>query len=192
MSRPTRSLTRTRPPTHDSVGASLALDVAGGVPAPRRDADHGFVAAPCPRRRSLRDAPHGLVGRGTARQGMTLVEILIVIAILGSLMALVAVNVAGRFEEANVDTTKLTIQKIESELGIYAARHKGKYPTTSEGLEAAYKGDKIPVDAWGQDFQYFSPGTHGDNAYEIISLGGDGKEGGDDTDADINSWELGS
>ena len=130
-----------------------------------------------------------------SRGGMTLVEILIVIAILGSLMALVAVNVAGSFEEANVGTTELQIKKIEEGLGMYAAKHKGKYPTTSEGLEAAakYMGatGEVPVDSWGNAFQYFSPGTNGDHKYEIVSLGGDGKEGGDDTDADIKSWEIG-
>jgi len=131
---------------------------------------------------------------GRSRAGMTLIEILIVIAILGSLMALVAVNVAGSFEEANVGTTELQIKKIEEGLGMYAAKHKGKYPTTSEGLEAAakYMGatGEVPVDSWGNAFQYFSPGTNGDHKYEIISLGGDGKEGGDDTDADIKSWDL--
>ncbi len=127
------------------------------------------------------------------RKGMTLVEILIVIAILGSLMALVAVNVAASFEEANVETTKLQIQKIETALGMYAAKHKGKYPTTSEGLEAAAKyfpDGSVPVDPWDNNFQYFSPGTHSDAKYEIISLGADGKEGGDDNDAEINSWEI--
>jgi general secretion pathway protein G len=130
----------------------------------------------------------------TGRAGMTLIEILIVIAILGSLMALVAVNVAGSFEEANVGTTELQIKKIEEGLGMYAAKHKGKYPSTSDGLEAAakYMGVKgeVPMDSWGNAFQYFSPGTNGDHKYEIVSLGGDGKEGGDDTDADIKSWEL--
>ena len=89
---------------------------------------------------------------------------------------------------------ELQIKKIEEGLGMYAAKHKGKYPTTSEGLEAAakYMGStgEVPMDAWGNAFQYFSPGTNGDHKYEIISLGGDGKEGGDDTDADIKSWEL--
>lgn len=129
------------------------------------------------------------------RQGMTLVEILIVVAILGSLMALVAVNVAGSFEESRVATTTIKIQKVQEALNMYAVKHKGKFPTTSEGLEAAAKyfaNGKVPQDEWGNDFQYFSPGTHGDNKVEIISLGADGKEGGEDNDADIQSWDLGN
>ena len=45
-------------------------------------------------------------------------------------------------------------------------------------------------DAWGNEFQYFSPGTSGDRDYEIISLGKDGQEGGEDADGDIRSWEA--
>ncbi len=127
------------------------------------------------------------------REGMTLVEILIVVAILGSVMAIVAVNVAARFEEAKVGETKLIIHKVQEALNMYAAKHKGNFPPTSEGLEAIAKytnNGKVPKDAWEQDFQYFSPGTNGDNRFEIISLGADGREGGEDNDADIQSWNM--
>ena len=129
-----------------------------------------------------------------SRAGLTLVEIMVVIAILGTLMAVVAVNVVGRMQDANVETTKLQIKQIEQNLAIYAAKHKGKFPTTSQGLEAASKyfpDNKVPTDAWGNDFQYYSPGTHGESDYEIISLGRDGAEGGEDYDADIESWMIG-
>ena len=75
----------------------------------------------------------------------------------------------------------------------YSAKHKGKYPKTSEGLEAAskyFQNNQAPTDAWGNAFQYYSPGTQSDNAYEIISLGKDGQEGGDGANADIKSWDL--
>ena len=77
---------------------------------------------------------------------------------------------------------------------MYAAKHKGKFPTTSEGLSSASKyfaEGKVPTDAWGNEFLYFSPGTRGSNQYEIISLGKDGNEGGSEASADINSWESG-
>ena len=128
-----------------------------------------------------------------SQRGMTLVEIMVVIAILGTLMAVVAFGVTARIDDANVATTEIQMRNIENGLKLYAAKHKGKYPSTSDGLEAAgkYIGDgKVPQDAWGNDFLYYSPGTHGDNDYEIVSLGKDGSEGGDDMDADINSWEI--
>ncbi|NOY25914.1 MAG: type II secretion system major pseudopilin GspG [Oligoflexia bacterium] len=128
------------------------------------------------------------------RAGMTLVEIMVVIAILGTLMAVVGVNVVNRLQDANVGTTELQIKQIEQNLAMYAAKHKGKFPSTSQGLEAAAKyfpDSSVPQDAWGNTFQYYSPGTHGDHDFEIISLGRDGAEGGEDYDADIKSWMIG-
>ncbi len=127
--------------------------------------------------------------------GLTLIEIMVVIAILGLLMTVVAVNVAGSLQEGYVDTTKLQMEKIKGNLQMYAVKNKGKYPSTSEGLNAAAKyfpDNKVPSDAWGNEFQYYSPGTNSDEPFELISLGRDGSEGGEDYDADIKSWELGS
>ncbi len=129
-----------------------------------------------------------------SRAGMTLVEIMVVITIIITLMSVLAVVVLGRLDEANADMTKIRIGQIEQALQMYAVKHKGKYPSTSQGLSAADKymptPGEVPADAWGNEFQYFSPGTHGNNDYEIVSLGKDGKEGGDDADADIQSWNL--
>lgn len=129
-----------------------------------------------------------------ARRGMSLVEIMVVIAIIGILTTVIAVNVNQRLDDANVETTRLQIKKIQEALDFYALKHGGHgYPSTSEGLAGAKKyfvGSEIPKDSWGNDFQYFSPGTHGDHPYEVISLGSDGKEGGEDAKADIYSWDL--
>jgi general secretion pathway protein G len=133
------------------------------------------------------------IGR-RARAGMTLVEIMVVITIIITLMSVMAVVVLGRLDDANVDMTKIRIGQIESALQMYAVKHKGKFPTTSEGLSAASKymptPGEVPTDAWGNEFQYFCPGTHGKADYEIVSLGKDGKEGGDDASAEIQSWSL--
>lgn len=128
-----------------------------------------------------------------SRKGMTLVEIMVVIAIIGILMTVIGGQVIGYLDDANVETTKIQIQQIESGLTVYAAKNRGKYPSTSEGLDAAkkyFKNSEVPLDAWGNEFQYFSPGTNGDHDYEIVSLGKDGQEGGEDSNADIKSWEL--
>ena len=124
----------------------------------------------------------------SARQGLTLVEIMVVMAILGVLMAVLGGSLLGYLDSANEDATKLTIGKMDQALQVYAAKHKGKYPSTSQGLDAAAKympDGKVPQDAWGQDFQYFSPGTHSDAAYDILSVGKDGQEGSED---DVKSW----
>ncbi|MEN9785200.1 MAG: hypothetical protein RLZZ299_464 [Pseudomonadota bacterium] len=127
-----------------------------------------------------------------SRRGMSLVEIMVVIAIIGVLMTVVAVNVVGYLDEANASATKIQIKNMESALTTYAAKHRGKYPSTGEGLDAAKKffpNNTVPTDAWGNAFQYRSPGN-GSAAYEIISLGKDGREGGEDANADISSATM--
>ena len=124
----------------------------------------------------------------SARQGLTLVEIMVVMAILGVLMTVLGGSLRGYLDDANADATKLTIGKIDQALQVYAAKHKGKFPSTSQGLDSAAKympDGKVPQDAWGQDFQYFSPGSHSDAAYDILSVGKDGQEGSED---DVKSW----
>jgi general secretion pathway protein G len=130
--------------------------------------------------------------RATARKGMSLVEIMVVIAIIGVLMTVVAVNVIGYLDEANVDATKIQIKNVEQGLTTYASKHRGKFPSTSEGLDVAKKffpNNQVPTDAWGNTLQYMSPGRGG-AAYEIISLGKDGKDGGEEANADISSATM--
>ena len=132
-----------------------------------------------------------LVRRG--REGLTLVEIMVVIAILGVLMTVLGGSLLGALDDANVDATKLTMNRVDQALQIYASRNRGKFPSTSEGLSAAARhmtDGAVPKDAWGNDFQYFSPGSNSSAPYELISLGKDGESGGEDTSADIQSWNL--
>lgn len=125
-----------------------------------------------------------------SRKGMTLVEIMVVIAILGTLMAVVTVNVVGRLNDANVETTRLQIKQTEQALQLYYAKKKS-FPTTSEGLSAAAKyfpDGSVPKDAWDHEFLYFSPASDG-RPYDIVSLGADGVEGGEEHNADIHSGQ---
>jgi general secretion pathway protein G len=129
-----------------------------------------------------------------SRQGLTLVEIMVVIGILGMLMTVLAVGVTGYWDDANVQTTEIQIQKLEGALQTYAAKNRGKYPSTSDGLESVskyYKDNQIPTDSWGNEFRYYSPGRSG-SEYEIVSLGKDGAEGGEGSDADISSSTIGT
>lgn len=129
-----------------------------------------------------------------ARQGMSLVEIMVVIAIIGVLGTVIAVNVIGAADEANRSATCIQMKKLEESLTMYATKHRNKFPSTSEGIAAAktfLPGNEVPTDPWGNAYQYFSPGTHGQHDFEIISFGKDGREGGADAAADIFSWECG-
>lgn len=136
--------------------------------------------------------------------GMTLIEIMVVVAIIGSIAALVTVNVLDYLDESKVETTKIQISNVESALEQYKRRH-GSYPSTEQGLDALvnkptvgkvpdnYPSDgylkAVPQDGWGNDFVYYSPGVSG-HKIEIISYGADGEEGGDEMDADLTNYET--
>ena len=122
---------------------------------------------------------------------MSLVEIMIVISIIGVLMTVIAVNVTGYLDDANQAATRISMNNIDKALIAYSAKHKGRYPTTAEGLDAAKKyfpQNEVPTDAWQNAFRYISPRTSGQQDYGIVSLGKDGQEGGEDANADIQSW----
>jgi len=138
-------------------------------------------------------------------RGFTLIEIMVVIAILALLAALVAPKIIGRSDDAKVADAKVQIKNLETALKLYKLDN-GVFPSTEQGLAALvekptvgqiprnYKAGgyleskKVPRDPWGNDFAYLSPGEHGD--YDLYSLGADGVKGGEGTNADIESWNL--
>lgn len=137
--------------------------------------------------------------RRRAQAGFTLVEMLVVITIIGLIMALVAPRVLNYLSESKAKAAKIQIESLGSALDLYYL-DAGHYPTTSEGLVALVqrpgnnptwngpylKGGLVPSDPWGNPYLYRAPGEHG--AYDIISYGSDGQEGGTGTAADITSW----
>jgi len=132
-------------------------------------------------------------------RGYTLVELLVVLAILGLLVAIAAPRVIKYLGSAKVDTAKIQIEQLGNSLDLYHLE-VGHYPTDQEGLQAlvdrpqqaqAWNGPYLKnrqslIDPWGRPYVYKSPGEHGD--YDLYSLGADGREGGDGEDRDITSW----
>jgi general secretion pathway protein G len=136
--------------------------------------------------------------RPLAQRGMTLIEILVVLVLIGIVLGIVGGNFIGRGEKAKADAAKIEISQIGQALDLYKLE-TGRYPTSSEGLQALvaapagatnwngpyWKKSSIPKDPWGNDYRYSSPGQKG--AYDILSMGADGKEGGEGTNKDISS-----
>jgi general secretion pathway protein G len=134
-----------------------------------------------------------------AERGFTLVEMLVVISIIALIMALVGPRVLNFLSESKVKAATIQIESLESALDLYAL-DTGRYPSTSEGLTALMerpagetswggpylKGNAVPNDPWKRPYIYRSPGEHG--AYDIMSYGADGQEGGTGAAADITSW----
>ena len=135
------------------------------------------------------------------QKGLTLVEILLVVIIIGVLAAMVIPNVAGRGEEARRAAAQADIEaNLSAALDMYELDN-GKYPTTEQGLRALIsepvtspvpknwngpylKKKRVPVDPWGSEYAYQSPGAHNDDSYDLFSLGSDGIE----SDDDIVNW----
>jgi general secretion pathway protein G len=113
--------------------------------------------------------------------GMTLIEIMVVIVILGIVATVVAANVGEKPTRAKVELTKAAIAKLKGEVELYKA-DKDRYPETLQDLVPKYM-DEVPKDGWNHPFVYRPQGTRG--AYDIVSLGEDGLPGGKDADADI-------
>jgi general secretion pathway protein G len=120
-----------------------------------------------------------------AMRGMTLIEIMVVITIIGLIAAAVTVAVIPQLQKAQVDRTVLDIKSVEGALKLYYAR-KGNYPDTTTGLKALVDMqilDKMPQDAWNHDYIYVL-----ERGRPIItSYGRDGVPGGEGPDADITN-----
>ncbi len=141
--------------------------------------------------------------RASNEEGFTLLEIIVVVVILGILAAIVAPQFIGRAEDARVTEAQVQMRNFETSLKLYKVDNHN-YPTTDQGLEALankpttgteaknYRSEgymsRIPLDPWQNPYIYVSPGSYG--AFDIISLGADGLEGGEEINADIKNWEL--
>lgn len=133
------------------------------------------------------------------RAGFTLMEVLLVLLILGVIAAMVVPQMLGHAKHANVQATQGSIKSLENALDIYNL-HMGDYPSTAEGLVALlnspnndtkWRGpylqnsSKLPVDAWGQPFQYSWPGQNNRDKPDIWSPGADKQDG---TADDVTNW----
>ncbi|MBT9537258.1 MAG: type II secretion system major pseudopilin GspG [Nitrospirae bacterium] len=132
-------------------------------------------------------------------KGLTLIELMVVIVILGLLAALVAPKMFGRIGEAKQKAAKAQIELFGTALDSFRL-DVGKYPATSEGIQALrvkpsglenwngpYLPKEIPLDPWGHAYNYRSPGEHGD--YDLYSFGADNAAGGGGENQDIVSWK---
>ena len=134
------------------------------------------------------------------QSGFTLLEIMVVIVILGVLASLVAPNVIGNKERADMQKAVSDIVALENALDMYRLDNN-HYPTTQQGLEslitkptgspepAGYRANgyirRLPKDPWGNDYYLQNPGQYGE--IDIFSAGPDGQPG---TDSDIGNWDL--
>ena len=130
--------------------------------------------------------------------GFTLLELLVVLVIIGLLAGVVGPQLFKQLGKSEVKTARAQIVSLGKSLDQYRL-DLGHYPSTEQGLVALwtkpadepkwsgpYIAKEVPKDPWSSDYIYVSPGQH--SAYDLSSLGKDGREGGTDEDEDITSW----
>lgn len=142
--------------------------------------------------------------RSRHTHGMTLIEILVVIVIIGILAAVVGPRLFGKTDQAKVSAAKQQIEAFVSALEMYQMDN-GSYPSSEQGLKALVqkpsgkpeatnwrgpymKKKEVPLDPWGNPYQYASPGKHNTDQFDLSSFGKDAKEGGEGDAADITNW----
>ena len=137
-----------------------------------------------------------------SESGMSLLELMVVIVIMGLLTTVVVINVLPSQDRAMVEKAKADIKTIEQALQMYRLDNR-QFPSITDGLDALvtppdslnagerYRDggyiQRLPTDPWGNDYQYIIPGELG--AFDIYSFGADGRVGGEGMDADIGNWD---
>ena len=134
--------------------------------------------------------------------GFTLIEIMVVVIIIGLLAAIVAPQVIGRVDDARIEKARADIRNIEAAMKFFRLDNF-TYPTTEQGIDALVNKptdptirnwkeggylQRLPLDPWGNPYQYLSPGNNGE--IDIFTLGADQQPGGEGQNADIGNWDL--
>lgn len=137
----------------------------------------------------------------TSQGAFTLIELLLVLVILGILAAIVVPKFAGRTEQARLTAAQSQISTFGTALDSFEI-DTGKYPTGKSGLndlvqqpgnvigwKGPYLKGEVPLDPWNNPYVYECPGKHNPTSYDLMSMGPDGRVGGDD---DVANWQTNS
>jgi general secretion pathway protein G len=137
--------------------------------------------------------------KAQGEHGFTLLELLVVLAILGLLAAIVGPQVIKYLGSSKSETARIQVKNIAASLQLFRL-DAGRYPNTQEGLSSlvrqpagipAWNGPYLPdasaiTDPWGRPYQFEAPGKHGE--VDVFSLGSDGAQGGTGESKDVGNW----
>jgi general secretion pathway protein G len=147
--------------------------------------------------------PAHTIRRPTGDSGFSLLELMVVVVIMSILALVIVPRVIDRPDQARVARVRSDIAVLENAIKLYRLDNF-RYPTTEQGLSAlverptrdpvpqnwAQNGyvERLPSDPWGGEYQYLSPGVHGE--FDVFSYGADGATGGDGMDTDVGNWAV--
>ena len=118
------------------------------------------------------------------QRGMTLIEIMVVVAIISLVLGGVGIMAFNRFQDAQLDTARTEVVKIRGAIETYRVNKRGKCPKTMEDLKAAGFIDKVAKDPWGTTYEFKCPGEK--DQIDVVSAGPDAEMG---TADDIASYD---
>jgi general secretion pathway protein G len=141
-----------------------------------------------------------LLNKSHKQNGFTLIELMVVLAIIGVLAALIVPNVLSRADDARITAARTDVGNLMQALKLYKLDNQ-RFPSSEQGLNALkikpatepipgnWKPylDKLPSDPWGRPYLYLNPGLKGE--VDVLSFGADGQAGGEGNNADIGSWQ---
>jgi len=149
----------------------------------------------------IRTPPRTVHACPRRRAGFTLIEVMVVVAILAILASVVVLQVMDRPGEARQAAARADIKTIVNALNLYRLDNYA-YPSTEQGLAALVSRpsgepearnwraggylDRVPVDPWQREYLYLNPGQRG--AFDVYTLGADGRPGGEGENADVGNW----
>ena len=146
--------------------------------------------------------PHDPAALKDREAGLSLIEIMVVMVIIGLLATIIVINVLPTQNRAMLEKARADVGQLENAVEMYRLT-LNRYPTTEEGLEALVTApddarqaqrfpeggfiNRLPEDPWGNEYQYLYPGEYG--RFDVWSWGADGRAGGEGEDADIGNWD---
>jgi general secretion pathway protein G len=148
----------------------------------------------------IQDMHNKVLHSSRLQRGFTLIELMVVLAIIGVLAALIVPNVLSRADDARVTAARTDVGNLMQALKLYKLDNQ-RFPSGDQGLNALVAKpttepvpgnwkpylDKMPNDPWGRPYQYMNPGIKSE--VDVLSFGADGQPGGESNNADLGSWQ---